>query len=405
MKILVLTPTFLPVVGGAELVLWEVYRRLSARHSILLLTPELQETLIETYARDKEEYPVNFKVVRYKDRLTFMAIPGHRFTQGLIPPFSISAVFALKKVLESFKADVINVHYTMPTGLAGAIANTFWEVPTVLTLNGRDVPGPGVPFLWKYWHRFISRFCTNITYVSEYCRKVVFGSQGPGVVTWNGVDFGKISSKDPSFLRQSFNISANEKVLFALQRLSIEKRVDALIKSMEIVSQKVHHCHLIIGGTGPESERLRNLVKKIKLDRQIHFAGFIPDTELSDYFNLCDIFLFHSTYETFGIVLAQAMAHGKPIVSVLNTAIPSVVPHGKCGLLVPPDSPQEFAEATVRLLNNKELARKLGAQGRERARGLFDWDIISEKYEKVFLEAVDHYSGTVSEVDFGGLTR
>lgn len=405
MKILVLTPTFLPVVGGAELVLWEVYRRLSAKHSIVLLTPELKETLIETYARDKEEYPVNFKVVRYEDRLTFMAIPGHRFTQGFIPPFSISAVFAVKKVLESFKADVINVHYTMPTGLAGAIANTCWKVPTVLTLNGRDVPGPGVPFFWKYWHRFISRCCTDITYVSEYCREMVFGPKGPGVVTWNGVDFGKISSKDPSFLRQRFNISTHEKVLFALQRLSIEKRVDVLIKSMEIVSQKLHHWHLIIGGTGPERERLRNLVKKSNLDRQIHFAGFIPDAELSDYYNLCDIFLFHSNYETFGIVLAQAMAHGKPIVSVLNTAIPSVVPNGKCGLLVAPDSPQEFAEATVRLLNNEELAQNLGAQGRERARELFDWDIISEKYEKVFFEAIDHFPGTANETDFEGPSR
>ena len=56
--------------------------------------------------------------------------------------------------------------------------------------------------------------------------------------------------------------------------------MDALIKSMEIVSQKVHHCHLIIGGTGPETERLRNLVKKIKLDRS--YLGVFSEEQLAN---------------------------------------------------------------------------------------------------------------------------
>ena len=91
MRILVLTPTFLPVVGGAELVLWEVFRRLANRHEVLLVTPVLREKLIKAYSKNESDYPINFNVLRYRDRVSLMYIRGHKVTGGLIPPFSISS--------------------------------------------------------------------------------------------------------------------------------------------------------------------------------------------------------------------------------------------------------------------------------------------------------------------------
>lgn len=388
MNILCLSPTFLPVVGGAELVLWEVYRRLATRHNVLLLTPELNKQLLDNYSKNAEDYPINFRVVRYKDRITFMSIRGHRLSGGLIPPFSISAIFALKTALQSFQPDVINVHYTMPTGLAAGAANTLWNIPTILTLNGRDVPGPGVPPLWKYWHRLIARLCTEITYVSEYCREVVFGPDDPGIVTWNGVDFDNIKIEDAGDLREKLNFEKDAKVIFALQRLSKEKRVDVLLEAMKYIVQRAPNCYLIIGGTGPEKENLVKQVHRLNIFNNVLFAGFIPDADIGAYFNLCDIFMFNSTYETFGIVLAQAMAYGKPIVSVKNTAIPGVVKDGECGLLVESNQPQRMAEAAVQLLIDPQMRKAMGARGHERAKTLFDWDIVASKYEKIFQTSV-----------------
>ena len=389
MRILVLTPTFLPVIGGAELVLWEVYRRLAARHEVVLLTPRLSESLLRHYSKNEADYPVNFRVIRYDDTVTLMSIRGHKISGGAIPPFSISAVLAVKKALEEFDAHVLNVHYVMPTGLAGAIANTFWRVPTILTFNGRDVPGPGVPPLWKYWHRLIAKYCTDLTYVSEYCRDIIFGPKGRGVVTWNGVDFDKIRIRGAEPLREKLDIKKGTHVLFALQRLSVEKKVDVLLKSMRYIVEKVPNTELIIGGTGPDKDRLMELGSQLNLQDKVRFVGFIPDADIGDYFNLCDAFVFNTTYETFGIVLAQAMAFGKPVVSVLSTAVPSVVRNNECGLLVPVDRPQKMAEAVVKLLNNESLRIKLGNNGRKRAGTFFDWDVVTKKYEKVFLKAIN----------------
>jgi glycosyltransferase involved in cell wall biosynthesis len=337
LRILVLTPTFLPVIGGAELVLWEVYRRLAARHEVVLLTPRLSESLLRHYSKNEADYPVNFRVIRYDDTVTLMSIRGHKISGGAIPPFSISAVLAVKKALEEFDAHVLNVHYVMPTGLAGAIANTL----------------------------------------------------GRGVVTWNGVDFDKIRIRGAEPLREKLDIKKGTHVLFALQRLSVEKKVDVLLKSMRYIVEKVPNTELIIGGTGPDKDRLMELGSQLNLQDKVRFVGFIPDADIGDYFNLCDAFVFNTTYETFGIVLAQAMAFGKPVVSVLSTAVPSVVRNNECGLLVPVDRSQKMAEAVVRLLNNENLRIKLGNNGRKRAGTFFDWDVVTKKYEKVFLKAIN----------------
>src|SRR3989339_197650 len=388
MKILVLSPTFLPAVGGAEIVLWEVSRRLADPHSVLLLTPQLSEDLIRHYSHNAPDYPLNFPVTRYNDTLTLMSIPGHGLFQGAIPPFSLSAVFAVRKALRTFKPDVLNVHYTMPTGLAGAIADTFWGIPSVLTLNGRDVPGPGVPVFWKYWHRIAASFYSGLTYVSDYCRDIVFGTKGPGTVTWNGVDFNKIHLKPSDHFRERLGIPKGARVLFALQRLSKEKRVDIVLKALPRIRKAIPDSYLIIGGTGPEKERLHTLVQDLDLAKHVLFTDFIDDIRLGDYFNLCDVFLFHSTYETFGIVLAQAMAYAKPIVSVYNTAIPGVVKDRECGILVPPFSPERMADAAIELLNDEGMRTRMGNQGRARAQELFDWNIIASKYEAALVQAI-----------------
>jgi glycosyltransferase involved in cell wall biosynthesis len=381
----VLTPTFLPVVGGTELVLYEVFKRLSTRHEVLVVTPHLSRFLIDHYARGSDKYPVNFGVERYIDRWTMMKIRGHKVLRGLIPPFSFSAIVALRKHARSFKPDVINVHFSMPTGLAGAVANTFWGIPGVLTLNGRDVPGPAIPWFWKYWHRILYQGYSEITYVSEYCRDVVFGPRGPGTVTWNGVDFGRITRGNPHAVIERFRLQGR-KVLFALQRLSREKGVDLILRAFAGVVRKEPEAVLLVAGTGSEEVYLKRLSEELGLKDRVIFCGFVDEDELKDFFAAADLFVFNSLYETFGIVLAQAMANGVPIVSVCCTAVPGVV--DKAGILVPPGDQDGFQDAILELLNDPRKRKILGARGRKRAESLFDWDTIAVTYESVFRKAM-----------------
>jgi phosphatidylinositol alpha-1,6-mannosyltransferase len=387
MRILVLTPTFLPALGGAELVILQVFRRLAERHSVMVLTPYLPDHLLNQSGTTEFDRLINFDVVRYHDRYTLMKIRGHKISLGSIPPFSISAVSAINSVTRSFQPDIINVHYVMPTGLAGLAAKLIHKIPVIVTYNGRDVPGPGTPLFWKYWHRLVGNSCSDMTFVSKYCREVIYGMQAEkGHVIYNGVDDPVPVIPDQIVgLKARWKIeNENSRIVFCLTRLSRLKRVDILIKSMPIILARQPNVRLIIGGQGDDRPRLQELAAATGVLEHVIFAGFIPSEEMPIYFNAADLFAFHSTYETFGMVLAEAMNYGKAIVTVDNTAIKEIITNGKTGILVPEMNPQALAQAVLNLLENQTLRSRLEENSREKARNHFRWDSIAACYEKVF---------------------
>jgi glycosyltransferase involved in cell wall biosynthesis len=113
------------------------------------------------------------------------------------------------------------------------------------------------------------------------------------------------------------------------------------------------------------------------------FSGYIPREMLPVYHAMTDLFVFHSTYETFGMVLMEAMSYGSPVVSVRNTAIPDVVVDGKTGVLVPTEDVDAFAGAVIGLLEDDQGRREMGKYARERALKSYSWDTIAEEYEAV----------------------
>ena len=385
MRILVLTPTFLPVVGGAEIVLFEVYRRLATSHEILLVTPQLDPALVRDQASNEYEALVTFPVERYQDRVSFMRLLGHRWSGGAIPPFSLSAVAVVREAVHRFSPDVLNVHYMMPTGLAGVLAERWWGAPTVITLNGRDVPGPGVPVLWRWWQRALARLVTDVTYGSHYCRTALYGrGGGRGQVVYNGVQIPPPPG-DGAALRRSLGVPSHEPLFFALQRLAPEKQVGILLRAMRHYLDGGHGGALVIGGKGPEEGMLRALADELGIEKHVHFVGYIPSEKLGSYFLACDGFLFHSTFETFGLVVAQAMSYGRAVVTVRNTALPEVL--GEAGLLVETGDWRSFGDAMVKLAQDEPLRHRLGEAGRVRAEALFNWDRIAEQYEAVLTRA------------------
>jgi len=390
-RILVLTPTFLPVVGGAELVVLEVYRRLARRHEVRLLTPVLSPALRREQGATDYDALVNFPVERYDDRVTLMRVRGHRFTAGALPPFSLSAVAAVRRAVAAARPDVLNVHYAMPTGLAGVVAERALGVPTVLTLNGRDVPGPGVPALWRWWQRALLALVSDATYVSEYCRDAIYGTgRARGEVIANGVEIPPPPG-DGAAVRAALDVPDGDCLVFALQRLGAEKRVDVLLHALRRCLDHGTAATLVVGGTGPEAPALRALAAELGIDKHVRFAGYIPRATLGGYFDACDVFAFHSTYETFGLVVAQAMSYGRAVVTVRSTALPEVV--GDAGVLVPPGDPVALGDAIAALAQDPMRRRTLGELGRRRAAAHFAWDRVAEGYERVLARATERRRG------------
>ncbi|MCU0276891.1 MAG: glycosyltransferase [Acidobacteria bacterium] len=395
MRILVLSPTFLPVMGGAEIGIHELCRRLGKRHVVRVLTPRLPRDLTQAYGMEGGEFDTpGYEVTRYADRLNLKNAPGQGLLRGLIPPFSLSLARQALRQARSLQPDVVLTFYALPCGLAAARIRKKLRIPVVLSLIGRDVPGPAVPRFWGNYVRWSMDAADRTLFISEYCRQALGIVKGPAAdVVPFGVDcerFAPGAAAGP--LRERLGIPRDSKVLLALQRLDPWKQVEVLIRAQALLLQQID-AYLVIGGKGPELERLRGLARDLGIASRVLFAGYIPDKELPLYYALADVFACHSTYETFGLSLLQAMAAGTPVVSVRSTAIPELIHHGENGLLVEPGDAGAFAQSVQELLGDGDMQKRFAAESRRRALADYGWDSVARCYELALETCVAERAG------------
>lgn len=175
-----------------------------------------------------------------------------------------------------------------------------------------------------------------------------------------------------------------KRLLFTLGRHVSYKGFDVLLAALRELPADVH---LLLGGQGPLSEKLKATAHQLGVADRVSFLGHIPDADLPACFNACDIFCLPSVTaaEAFGIVQIEAMSAAKPVVSTrLNTGVDYVNQDGVTGLTVPPGDSKALAEALMRLLDRPDWAAQLGLQARERVQREFTIDEMAAETLKLY---------------------
>ena len=170
-------------------------------------------------------------------------------------------------------------------------------------------------------------------------------------------------------------------VVLSVCRFYRRKRLDVLLKAAARLRRTIPELEVRIVGNGPQAHRLRTLHREKELDGTVVWLNEIPQLELAQEYNCCDIFCLPSVQEGFGIVFLEAMAAGKPIVAARAGAAPEVVENG---LLAEPESEEALAEAIERL-HRDHLLRKSLADSGTRAVEQFDAPHVA----RTFLRSVD----------------
>lgn len=145
---------------------------------------------------------------------------------------------------------------------------------------------------------------------------------------------------------------------------------------------------IVIAGSGPEEQSLRQLAAE-KGASNVFFAGQISDEEKITLLRHCSIFALpsHLRSEAFGMVLIEASMFGKPMVCCeIGSGTSYVNIHGETGFVVPPESPELFADAVNTLLSNKELAFQMGMVARRRYEQLFSGEALGTAYSALYNE-------------------
>lgn len=159
------------------------------------------------------------------------------------------------------------------------------------------------------------------------------------------------------------------------------KNLKVLFDAFKVIAEKYSVNLIIAGGLGWLYYNILNYPKEIGIKNTVKFLGYASEETLLHLFNLCEMFVFPSWYEGFGMPPLEAMSCGAvPIVSS-SSSLPEVV--GDCGLLFDPSSAEDLAEKMEFLLNNKELRDELSGRCIKRAKR-YNWDVIVSQVVDIY---------------------
>jgi glycogen(starch) synthase len=220
-------------------------------------------------------------------------------------------------------------------------------------------------------------------------------------VVYNGVDpqkycLDQVSTKKMEEVRQQYGLEESDSMILFLGRLVWVKGADKLIAAMPQVLKEVPNAKLIIIGVGDMQECLEHQVQNLKLQDAVKFRfEFISEEERIANYAACDLAVFPSIYEPFGIVAVEAMSMEKPVVvgaSGISGMREIVIPYGQeqCGFHFNPNDPTDIAWGIINSLKDPQRKFQLGQNGRKRVLQEFTWDTIAKRTLQLYNELLEY---------------
>lgn len=229
-------------------------------------------------------------------------------------------------------------------------------IPYWIVAHGTEVWDIKRPALQKALHH-----ADRILAVSSYTRD--------RLLTEQNLDSAKISllpntfdascwsiAPKPQYLIERHQLTAEQPIILTVGRLDSTQKYkgyDQILRTLPEIRRSIPNVHYILVGKGSDRPRIEQLIAQLNLESCVTLAGFVPDEEIGDYYNLCDVFAMPSKGEGFGIVYLEALACGKPTLGGNQDGAIDALCHGELGALVNPDDVDAIARSLIQILQGK----------------------------------------------------
>jgi glycosyltransferase involved in cell wall biosynthesis len=312
---------------------------------------------------------------------------GRRHPVVSLPMFVFLFPFALMQVawvIWKQKIEVVNIHYPTSELCYFALCRKFLRFRLICSLHGAEVfPGgkPQTKYDWGLQTLLRHADCI-VTPSADLRRKVLelFPEyQDKVLFIHNGIEVEQfaLTSSKPSALRGRYILSVSA--------YKEQKALDVLIEAMKNVAQHCPGVKLVLVGEGTSLRReLELLAAKLGLSECIEFHGRKSQSEVAELIDSCEVFVLPSRFETFGIVILEAMACKRPVVVSSAGGMLEIVRNGHNGLVVKPEDPQALADALITLCDDSSLRSRFGQAGFEQVREHFHVNSMGKDYERAF---------------------
>ena len=275
----------------------------------------------------------------------------------------------LKAAISQFKPDIVHAHYATSYGLVGALAGFH---PYVISAWGTDVMKfPQKNFIFKSILKYnlskADTICATSYTIKDYLKPVT--SQEIQVIPF-GVNVMEFSKKEVKSLfgKDSF-------VIGCIKALEDLYNIDVLIKAFSILKSKypAKSLKLLIIGVGSQEAELKKMVSDLNLKGDVIFTGRISFSEVSNYFNMLDILVNISDYESFGVSVIEAMACEKPVIATNTGGLKEIIENSAFGSLVEIGNVSQTANEMERYLLDETLKQNVGKAARAKVIEKYNW--------------------------------
>ena len=307
------------------------------------------------------------------------------------PALVLAGLASLARVTRTFRVDIVHSHWVLPQGFVAAVgAGT--GVPTVLTVHGGDVYGLRGRTLDKF-SSFALRHASSVTANSSATRAAVSeitdGSVDAEVVPM-GVDVRRLPVTDVvARVRQTYR-SPDGPLLVFVGRVVEEKGVEEIVRATALLTEHFPGVSVVIGGSGQHLDRVRDLARSLDVGARVHTPGWIEPAEVPSWLQAADVVVAPSKegpegwQEGQGLSIIEAMAIGKPVVATRSGGIVDTIEDGVTGLLVAPGDAPALAGAVRRLVDNPNLAEKIGCCASLAAHERFDRFATAQRFDSIY---------------------
>lgn len=178
-------------------------------------------------------------------------------------------------------------------------------------------------------------------------------------VIWNGINlaaYRRANLQNAAQFRARF-ATREQKLIGMIGRLRAEKGNRYFIHAAQEILRHMPEARFVLVGEGEERAQLERLANDLDLQDRLHFAGFVNDVQAA--LHACDVVVIPSLREGFGLILAEAMAVGRPVVATHVGGMVEMAQHEQQVLFVPPANNQALAQAALRLVQDQNLATRL----------------------------------------------
>ncbi|MEO0091426.1 MAG: glycosyltransferase family 4 protein [candidate division WOR-3 bacterium] len=377
LKVCMVSDTYFPYIGGIPEHIFHLSQTLRKNgHIVKILTARFSAKIVKSlpYLPDEEfVYRIgNAMLIRANKSFARLTI-GWRLSDKI------------EKFFEKERFDIIHIHGSLaPTLPILAIRHS--SAINIITFHATHPKDKNYLFFRPLLLPYIRKLHGRIA-VSEAARESnMYYFPGDCRIIPNGIN---IILYNPSVARLEKFSDPRPKILF-LGRFEPRKGLKYLLQALPIIKKEIPDVLLIIVGAGVLGYAYQEYIAK-EVKENIHFAGLIPEEEKPHYYASCDVFCAPSIgYESFGIVLLEAMACGKPVVASDIPGYRTIINDGQEGFLTQPKCPEAIADRIIKILKNPELAKKMGERGYQKSLK-YSWERVAQQVEEYYVELVHQY--------------